>query len=73
MVVTVLDEDCHMGSPRWGECQVSSSDEVGSSTAQAEVHCAAPPRGATPIDSDDSDDIVVSPTRPLRSREKMLF
>ncbi|CAL8330712.1 unnamed protein product [Merluccius merluccius] len=42
-------------------------------TAKVELHCEAHPRGATPIDSDDSDDIVVSPTRPLRSREKMLL
>ncbi|XP_059903745.1 IQ domain-containing protein E [Gadus macrocephalus] len=45
-----------------------------SKPAPVALHCEAnPPRGATPIDSDDSDDIVVSPTRPLRSREKMLL
>ncbi|CAL8331054.1 unnamed protein product [Lota lota] len=56
------------------QCHSVFTDEVGSSsTAKVELHCEAHPRGATPIDSDDSDDIVVSPTRPLRSREKMLL
>ncbi|KAF3687916.1 IQ domain-containing protein E [Channa argus] len=38
-------------------------------TDQTELHCTAESGGAAAVDSDDSDDIIVSPSRPLRTRE----
>lgn len=40
---------------------------------QMELGCAAESSGAAAIDSDDSDDIIVSPSRPLRSREVLML
>uniref|UniRef100_A0A4W6FFW4 IQ motif containing E n=1 Tax=Lates calcarifer TaxID=8187 RepID=A0A4W6FFW4_LATCA len=42
-------------------------------TDQTELHCTAESGGAAAIDSDDSDDIIVSPSRPLRSREVLIL
>ncbi|KAM7394571.1 hypothetical protein PAMP_021362 [Pampus punctatissimus] len=41
-------------------------------TAQTELQCTAESGGAAAVDSDDSDDIIVSPSRPLRSREVLM-
>ncbi|TMS22871.1 IQ domain-containing protein E [Larimichthys crocea] len=38
-----------------------------------ELHCTAESGGAAAVDSDDSDDIIVSPSRPLRSREVLML
>lgn len=40
---------------------------------QMELRCTAESSGAAAIDSDDSDDIIVSPSRPLRSREVLML
>ncbi|GLD71547.1 IQ domain-containing protein E [Lates japonicus] len=42
-------------------------------TDRTELHCTAESGGAAAIDSDDSDDIIVSPSRPLRSREVLIL
>lgn len=42
-------------------------------TAQTELQCPAESGGAAAVDSDDSDDIIVSPSRPLRSREVLIL
>lgn len=42
-------------------------------TDQTELHCTAESGGAAAADSDDSDDIIVSPSRPLRSREVLIL
>ncbi|XP_040891091.1 IQ domain-containing protein E isoform X2 [Toxotes jaculatrix] len=42
-------------------------------TDQTELHCTAESGGAAAVDSDDSDDIIVSPSRPLRSREVLIL
>lgn len=55
--------------PRWFDHKyicVSPAD-------QTELHCTAESGGAAAIDSDDSDDIIVSPSRPLRSREVLIL
>lgn len=44
-----------------------------SPAGQTELHCTGESGGATAVDSDDSDDIIVSPSRPLRSREVLLL
>ncbi|XP_041640378.1 IQ domain-containing protein E isoform X2 [Cheilinus undulatus] len=41
-------------------------------TDQTELHCTTESGGATAGDSDDSDDIIVSPSRPMRRREVLL-
>ncbi|XP_062304555.1 IQ domain-containing protein E-like isoform X2 [Osmerus eperlanus] len=41
-------------------------------SAQLEVHHPPTAEVATTMDSDDSDDIIVSPSRPLRRREELL-
>ncbi|XP_008301468.1 IQ domain-containing protein E [Stegastes partitus] len=41
--------------------------------AQTEPRCAAEFGGAAAVESDDSDDIIVSPSRPLRSREVLIL
>ncbi|KAE8300460.1 IQ domain-containing protein E [Larimichthys crocea] len=38
-----------------------------------ELHSTAESGGAAAVDSDDSDDIIVSPSRPLRSREVLML
>ncbi|XP_047435533.1 IQ domain-containing protein E [Mugil cephalus] len=43
------------------------------SKAQTELHRTAESGGAAAVDSDDSDDIIVSPSRPLRSREVLIL
>lgn len=40
---------------------------------RAELCCTAESTGAAAVDSDDSDDIIVSPSRPLRSREVLIL
>lgn len=40
---------------------------------QTELCCTAESTGAAAVDSDDSDDIIVSPSRPLRSREVLIL
>lgn len=40
---------------------------------QSELHGTAESGAAAAADSDDSDDIIVSPSRPLRSREVLLL
>ncbi|XP_040000712.1 IQ domain-containing protein E isoform X2 [Xiphias gladius] len=40
---------------------------------QTELHCTAESGAAAAVDSDDSDDIIVSPSRPLRSREVFIL
>lgn len=40
---------------------------------QMELRCTADSSGAAAVDSDDSDDIIVSPSRPLRSREVLML
>lgn len=40
---------------------------------QMELRCTSESSGATAFDSDDSDDIIVSPSRPLRSREVLML
>ncbi|KAM7009231.1 IQ domain-containing protein E isoform 2-T2 [Tautogolabrus adspersus] len=42
-------------------------------TVQTELHCTTESGGAAAGDSDDSDDIIVSPSRPMRSREVLLL
>uniref|UniRef100_A0AAQ4Q0E8 IQ motif containing E n=1 Tax=Gasterosteus aculeatus aculeatus TaxID=481459 RepID=A0AAQ4Q0E8_GASAC len=42
-------------------------------TDQTELRCTAERIGAADADSDDSDDIIVSPSRPLRSREVFIL
>ncbi|XP_035515204.1 IQ domain-containing protein E isoform X1 [Morone saxatilis] len=42
-------------------------------TDQTELHCTAESGGTAAVDSDDSDDIIVSPSRPLRSREVLIL
>ncbi|XP_073319912.1 IQ domain-containing protein E [Pagrus major] len=42
-------------------------------TDQTELRCTAESAGAAAVDSDDSDDIIVSPSRPLRSREVLIL
>ncbi|XP_076583788.1 IQ domain-containing protein E [Chaetodon auriga] len=49
------------------------SSRVTPSTDQTELHCTAESGGAAAVDSDDSDDIIVSPSRPLRSREVLIL
>ncbi|XP_070683993.1 IQ domain-containing protein E [Pempheris klunzingeri] len=48
------------------------SSRVTPTTDQTELHCTAESGGAAAADSDDSDDIIVSPSRPLRSREVLI-
>lgn len=38
-----------------------------SSADQTELHCTPEAGAVAAVDSDDSDDIIVSPSRPLRS------
>ncbi|XP_026214848.1 IQ domain-containing protein E isoform X2 [Anabas testudineus] len=54
---------------------VSSTHEnrIKSSTDQTSLHNAPEFGAAAAVDSDDSDDIIVSPSRPLRSREALLL
>ncbi len=40
---------------------------------QTELHGSVESGGAAAADSDDSDDIIVSPSRPLRSREVLIL
>ncbi|XP_070845910.1 IQ domain-containing protein E isoform X1 [Chaetodon trifascialis] len=40
---------------------------------ETELHCTAEAGGAAAVDSDDSDDIIVSPSRPLRGREVLIL
>ncbi|KAI3353400.1 hypothetical protein L3Q82_019938, partial [Scortum barcoo] len=42
-------------------------------TDQTKLRCTAKSDGAAAADSDDSDDIIVSPSRPLRSREVLIL
>ncbi|XP_062242925.1 IQ domain-containing protein E [Platichthys flesus] len=42
-------------------------------TPTTELHFTAESGGAAAVDSDDSDDIIVSPSRPLRSREVLML
>uniref|UniRef100_A0A667WX92 IQ motif containing E n=1 Tax=Myripristis murdjan TaxID=586833 RepID=A0A667WX92_9TELE len=49
------------------------SSRVKLAPAQTELHCPDDSRGATAVDSDDSDDIIVSPSRPLRARENIIL
>ncbi|XP_054460638.1 IQ domain-containing protein E isoform X2 [Anoplopoma fimbria] len=42
-------------------------------TDQTKLHYRAESGGAAEVDSDDSDDIIVSPSRPLRSREVLML
>lgn len=44
-----------------------------SSADQTELHCTSEYEAAAAVDSDDSDDIIVSPSRPLRSREVLIL
>ncbi|XP_044046585.1 IQ domain-containing protein E isoform X2 [Siniperca chuatsi] len=50
-----------------------NSSRMTPTTDQTELHCTAESGGAAAIDSDDSDDIIVSPSRPLRSREILIL
>ncbi|XP_074485831.1 IQ domain-containing protein E isoform X1 [Sebastes fasciatus] len=49
------------------------SSRMTPTTVQTEFHCSAESGGAAAVDSDDSDDIIVSPSRPLRSREVLML
>nr|XP_019958639.1 PREDICTED: IQ domain-containing protein E [Paralichthys olivaceus]XP_019958640.1 PREDICTED: IQ domain-containing protein E [Paralichthys olivaceus] len=50
-----------------------SSIHASRMTPTTELHCTAESGGAAAVDSDDSDDIIVSPSRPLRSREVLIL
>ncbi|XP_071765465.2 IQ domain-containing protein E [Centroberyx gerrardi] len=49
------------------------SSRIKLTPAQMELHHPADSGGATAVDSDDSDDIIVSPSRPLRTREDIIL
>uniref|UniRef100_A0A8C2W8G2 IQ domain-containing protein E n=2 Tax=Cyclopterus lumpus TaxID=8103 RepID=A0A8C2W8G2_CYCLU len=49
------------------------STHTPSTTDQTELRCTAESGGAAGVESDDSDDIIVSPSRPLRSREVFIL
>nr|XP_046226830.1 IQ domain-containing protein E [Scatophagus argus] len=49
------------------------SSRVTPTTDQTNLHCTAESGGAAATDSDDSDDIIMSPSRPLRSREVLML
>ncbi|KAF7663434.1 hypothetical protein LDENG_00209660 [Lucifuga dentata] len=49
------------------------SSRIKLTSAQMELHGTAEPGGAAAVDSDDSDDIIMSPSRPLRSREGIIL
>ncbi|XP_070780262.1 IQ domain-containing protein E [Enoplosus armatus] len=49
------------------------SSRMTPTTDQTELHCTAESGAAAAVDSDDSDDIIVSPSRPLRSREVLIL
>ncbi|XP_022594020.1 IQ domain-containing protein E [Seriola dumerili] len=51
----------------------SHASRMTPTTDQTELHCTAETGGAAAVDSDDSDDIIVSPSRPLRSREVLIL
>ncbi|XP_059192512.1 IQ domain-containing protein E [Centropristis striata] len=51
----------------------TQSSRMTPTTDQTELHCTAESGGAIAVDSDDSDDIIVSPSRPLRSREVLIL
>ncbi|XP_035001477.2 IQ domain-containing protein E [Hippoglossus stenolepis] len=50
-----------------------SSIHTSGKTPTTELHFTAESGGAAAVDSDDSDDIIVSPSRPLRSREVLIL
>nr|XP_020478475.1 IQ domain-containing protein E [Monopterus albus] len=66
----------HNDEKRWGgegnPQPVSGTHALTPTADQSELHCTAESRGAAAGDSDDSDDIIVSPSRPLRSREGLI-
>ncbi|XP_023122554.2 IQ domain-containing protein E [Amphiprion ocellaris] len=49
------------------------SPKMAPAKAQMELHSTAEFGGAAAVDSDDSDDIIVSPSHPLRSREVLIL
>ncbi|XP_034717825.1 IQ domain-containing protein E isoform X2 [Etheostoma cragini] len=49
------------------------SSRMTPTTDQTELRCTAESGGAAAVDSDDSDDIIVSPSRPLRGREVLIL
>ncbi|KAM9856785.1 IQ domain-containing protein E [Aulostomus maculatus] len=55
-----------------GQWRVPSTQEF-RMTPTSELHCTAETGGAAAGDSDDSDDIIVSPSRPLRRREVLML
>ncbi|XP_029315645.1 IQ domain-containing protein E [Cottoperca gobio] len=64
------DEEKHdEGEEPW----LVSSTQSSRMTPTTELHCTAESGGAAAVDSDDSDDIIVSPSRPLRSREVLML
>ncbi|CAJ1054025.1 IQ domain-containing protein E isoform X2 [Xyrichtys novacula] len=59
------EEDPRLGSG-------TNSFKKKTTTDQSELHFTPESDGAAAADSDDSDDIIVSPSRPMRSREVLL-
>ncbi|KAA8595262.1 hypothetical protein FQN60_012397 [Etheostoma spectabile] len=49
------------------------SSRMTPTTDRTELRCTAASGGAAAVDSDDSDDIIVSPSRPMRGREVLIL
>ncbi|XP_038568819.1 IQ domain-containing protein E [Micropterus salmoides] len=66
------DNEKHDGEEDPWLVSSTNSSRMTPTTDQTEL-CTAESGGATAVDSDDSDDIIVSPSRPLRSREVFIL